>query len=100
MQLLRSPVAPYRIRFRDAEVSTFSATGLQSSCGKLGAVFKRICARIGKPMIGSLAPLPLRILRSSWQHLQLANQPLKKVQRNLSCLLQKAQKARQMSLAF
>jgi hypothetical protein len=99
MWLLRSPARPQSIRFRVAEVSTLSATGLHSSCGRFGAFFKRICAGIGKPMIGSLAPLPLRILRSSRQDQQLANQPLKKVQRNLSCLLQTTQKPRQMSLA-
>ena len=95
MQLLRSPARPQGIRFRVAEVSTPSATGSQCSCGKLRSVLHRICARIGMSTIEPHAPLPLRILRVSWQHLQLANQPLKSDQRVLSWLLQKAQKPRQ-----
>ena len=97
MQLLRSPARPQSIRFPVAEVSTPSATGLERSCGKLGAVLERICARIGMPTIELHAALPLRTLRVSWLHLQLANQPLNRDQRNLSCLLL-SQKPRQISL--
>ena len=93
MQLLRSPARPQSIRFRVTEVSAPNATGLHGSSGKLGAVVQRICARIGLSRIELHAPLPLRTLCCSGEHLLLVNHPLKSDQRDVVMSFAKNAKA-------